>query len=225
VCPSLPANNRPELVDVTCECAHWPIASCGGTNWSCGGGRPSSMLPPRYNPRRETVSLRAYSPWVPDSQTNRWRYIYTAERKCQVQPHPLPFHENIIVLVPWARGVPFHLGENTDARVPPPAICDPSWVLHVRPLCGHGIGTSAYLPPPLRLLAIANCGPRRRSLSFGPRLLPCPRPAIRLPPPPVPSPDSPVPGALRSAFLSSPSSHHYLCDYFPLAWNHVRFMW
>jgi hypothetical protein len=39
---------------------------------------------------------------------------------------------------------------NMDARVPPPAICDPSYCM-----CGHGIGTSAYLPPHLRLLAIA----------------------------------------------------------------------
>jgi hypothetical protein len=199
-------------MDVTCEYAQWPVASCGGTNWSCGGGRPSSMLPPRYNPLRETVSLRAYSPWVPDSQANRWRYIYTAERKCQVQPHPLFFHENIIVFVPGGTRCRSLWASNTDARVPPPAICDPSYCM-----CGHGIGTSAYPPPghsPTVGLDVA-LSVSDRAFYHVPALL-----YVFLLPP-----STSLLRILQSrALCALPSSHHYHCHCFPLAWNHVRFM-
>jgi hypothetical protein len=206
VCPSLPATTRPELVDVTCECAR-ALAYCKLWQDELELQRRTAVID-------ASVSLRAYSPWVPDSQTNQWRYIPTAERKCQVQPHPLFFHENINVLVPWARGaVPS--GRATpmrECRRPPFLIHHIACAAALRPWHWYlRIPTSAS-PPPGHSLDVA-LSVSDRAFCHVPALL-----YVFLHPPSLPR----IPQS--RALCALLSSHHYLCHYFPLAWNHVRFM-
>jgi hypothetical protein len=104
VCPSLPANNRPELVDVTCECAHWPTY-CKLWRDELELRRRTAVIDASariQSPQRDRflASLLTMGPRLPDKPVEM--YIYGGTEV--PGPTPLFFHENIIVLVPWARG-------------------------------------------------------------------------------------------------------------------------